>query len=71
MTASKVDAIQAAVLKAARAAIVEYTKRNPNPEGKAVNKPPRGFVEKIIRSRLERSALVEAFVDDALATVIE
>lgn len=68
MSAGKVDAIQAAVLKAAKAAIGEYQKRNLSPEGKA-NKPPREFVEKIIRSRLETSALVQAFVDDALAAV--
>lgn len=72
MSASgRVDAIQAAVIKAAKAAAAEYQKRNLSPEGKAVNKPPRSYVEKIIRSRLEKSELVEAFVADALAAVGE
>ena len=66
MSASKVDAIQASVLKAAKAAMAAYTKGN----GSA-NKPTRSFVEKVIRSRLSSSALVEAFVDDALAAVGE
>ena len=67
---SKVDAIQASVLKAAKAAIASYVKNNVSPKG-AVNKPPRGFVEKIIRSRLDSGALVKAFVDDALDAVGE
>lgn len=68
----RVDAIQAAVMKTAKAAIVEYEKRNVHmgEDGKKItNKPPRSFVEKIIRSRLEKSELVEAFVSDALAAV--
>ena len=77
MSASKVDAIQAAVMKAAKAAMAEYSKRNPprpdsvDADGKkvTVNLPSRGFVEKIIRSRLETSALVSAFVEDALESV--
>lgn len=70
MTASKVDAIQAAVLKAAKAAIGEFQKRNLTPEGKP-NKPSQEYVEKVIRSRLETNALVQAFVDDALVAVGE
>lgn len=70
---SKVDAIQAAVMKAAKAAIKEYEERNEKPATKGepavVNKPPREFVEKIIRSRLVPGELVEAFVEDALAAV--
>ncbi len=70
MSASKVDSIQAAVLKAAKAAIADYSKRNVSPKGVA-NKPPREFVEKIIRSRLDTGALARAFVDDALSAVGE
>jgi len=74
MTSSgKVDAIQKAVMAAAKAAIAEYEKRNKRAASKDepahVNKPPRDFVEKVIRSRLEPGALVEAFVDDALEAV--
>lgn len=63
MSASKVDAIQAAVVKAAKAAVADYEKRN------KPNKPPRSWVEKIIRSRVESNALVDALVDDALEAV--
>lgn len=70
MTATgKVDAIQAAVMKAASAAMSDYSKRNPTPDGKGSNLPPREYVEKIIRSRLEAGSLVDAFVDDALALI--
>lgn len=67
MTAtSKVDAIQAAVMKSVKAALAEYEKRNRDLKGNAI-KPPEAFVEKVIRSRLNDRALVQAFVDDALA----
>jgi len=74
MTAtSKVDAIQKAVMGAAKAAIAEYEKRNKRAATKdepaQVNKPTREYVEKVIRSRLEPGALVDAFVDDALESV--
>jgi len=68
-----VDAIQKAVMAAARAAIAEYEKRNKRAATKDapvhVNTPTRDYVEKVIRSRLETSELVNAFVDDALAAV--
>ena len=68
MTATgKVDAIQAAVMKAAKAAMADYEKRNAS--GKTVNAPTREFVEKVIRSRLAGAELIGAFVDDALAAV--
>ena len=61
MTAtSKVDAIQAAVHKAAKAAMAKYEKSNNK------NKPTPEFVEKVIRSRLSSKDLVEAFVADAM-----
>ena len=68
-TASKVDAIQAQVLKATKEAIKFYIEHNLPPKGEKPNKPPREFIEKIIRNRLDSSGLVEAFVEDALAGI--
>lgn len=69
--ASKVDAIQAAVMKAAKAAMADYEKRNTRAKTPTapehVNAPPREFVEKVIRSRLSGTELIEAFVADVLA----
>lgn len=68
-SASKVDAIQRSVMATVRSAMADYQRRNLDTHGKATNKPPREFVEKIIRSRLSGEGLIGAFVQDALATL--
>jgi hypothetical protein len=67
--ASRVDAIEKAIVAALKREAAEYSKRNVGPKGEK-NKPSVEYLLKLARDKVDASGIRDALVEEVLAAVI-
>ena len=67
--ASRVDAIEKAIVAALKKEAADYTKRNVGPKGEK-NKAPAELLLKLAREKVDASGIRDALVEEVLAAVV-
>jgi hypothetical protein len=68
--ASRVHAIETAIVAALKREAAEYSKRNPHPKAGARNEAPREYLLKLARQKVDASGIRDALIEEVLAAVI-